>query len=311
MRCSSPGTAQSCAPATRRPPASPDSPRGWSKVWKRARPRRTTSRSRWMRSTGISSGERDPKVQPPPRSDLSQGGVGDLVISRNPLAGSSQIDPEIMAALTAEEFRMRLGAVAELVLADGRGAHRRSACRSSDACNAICSANATFNCRVRDRSSRALAEEKQRSATSRGGGGRAASDGTTAEEQSSEPRRHGRRGGEAAGRGGAAGGGGEAAGRGGTAGRRRRSSGPRRRGRPRRRSSGPRRHGRPKRRSGGPRRHGRRRRSSGPRQHGRRRRQKRRAAQRAGLSDDRHRQSSLPCFNRYLVIASNRISYVS
>jgi hypothetical protein len=30
-----------------------------------------------------------------------QGGVGDLVISQNPLAGSSQIDPGIMAALAA------------------------------------------------------------------------------------------------------------------------------------------------------------------------------------------------------------------
>lgn len=45
-----------------------------------------------------------------------QGGVGELVISRNPFAGSSQIDPGIIAALAAEEFRMRLGAVAELSL---------------------------------------------------------------------------------------------------------------------------------------------------------------------------------------------------
>src|SRR5437763_16032879 len=45
-----------------------------------------------------------------------QGGVGDLVISANPLMGSSQIDPEITAALAAEEFRTRLGAVAELIL---------------------------------------------------------------------------------------------------------------------------------------------------------------------------------------------------
>jgi hypothetical protein len=45
-----------------------------------------------------------------------QGGVGDLVISQNPLAGSSQIDPEIMSALAAEAYRMRLGAVAELAL---------------------------------------------------------------------------------------------------------------------------------------------------------------------------------------------------
>jgi TIR domain/Caspase domain len=45
-----------------------------------------------------------------------QGGGGDLVISKNPLAGSSQVDPGIMAALAAEAFRMRLGAVAELAL---------------------------------------------------------------------------------------------------------------------------------------------------------------------------------------------------
>src|SRR5215471_12348192 len=43
-----------------------------------------------------------------------QGGVGDLVISANPLAGSSQIDPETVAALTAENWRTRLGAVTEL-----------------------------------------------------------------------------------------------------------------------------------------------------------------------------------------------------
>ena len=45
-----------------------------------------------------------------------QGGVGDLVISANPLMGASQIDPGVIAALAAEEFRTRLGAVAELTL---------------------------------------------------------------------------------------------------------------------------------------------------------------------------------------------------
>jgi len=45
-----------------------------------------------------------------------QGGIGDLVIGRNPFAGLSQVDPEIIAALAAEEFRTRLGAVAELAL---------------------------------------------------------------------------------------------------------------------------------------------------------------------------------------------------
>jgi hypothetical protein len=50
-----------------------------------------------------------------------QGGVGDLVISRNPFAGSSQINPGVTAALMAEEFRMRLGAVAELTLTIDEG----------------------------------------------------------------------------------------------------------------------------------------------------------------------------------------------
>jgi hypothetical protein len=45
-----------------------------------------------------------------------QGGVGDLVISANPIAGASQIDPGIMAALAAADFRTRLGGVAELAL---------------------------------------------------------------------------------------------------------------------------------------------------------------------------------------------------
>lgn len=45
-----------------------------------------------------------------------QGGVGDLVISRNPLAGSSQLDPATLKALAAEDWRLRLGAVAELTL---------------------------------------------------------------------------------------------------------------------------------------------------------------------------------------------------
>lgn len=45
-----------------------------------------------------------------------QGGVGDLVISRNPLLGASQIDPATLKALAAEDWRLRLGAVAELTL---------------------------------------------------------------------------------------------------------------------------------------------------------------------------------------------------
>ena len=47
---------------------------------------------------------------------IAQGGVGDLVISANPLMGFSQIEPEIRAALAAEEYRTRMGAVAELTL---------------------------------------------------------------------------------------------------------------------------------------------------------------------------------------------------
>ena len=47
---------------------------------------------------------------------IAQGGVGDLVISANPLMGFSQIDPEIRAALVAQEYRTRMGAVAELTL---------------------------------------------------------------------------------------------------------------------------------------------------------------------------------------------------
>jgi uncharacterized caspase-like protein len=43
-----------------------------------------------------------------------RGGVGDLVISRNPLAGGAQIDAATAAALSAEDWRLRLGAVAEL-----------------------------------------------------------------------------------------------------------------------------------------------------------------------------------------------------
>jgi hypothetical protein len=60
-----------------------------------------------------------------------KGGVGDLVISANPLVGSSQIDPGIMAALATEEFRTRLGAVAELTLQmdDGHTVAARAARR--------------------------------------------------------------------------------------------------------------------------------------------------------------------------------------
>ena len=53
-----------------------------------------------------------------------QGGVGDLVISANPLMGASQIDPGIMAALAAEEFRHAIRRSRRTHAADGRGSHR-------------------------------------------------------------------------------------------------------------------------------------------------------------------------------------------
>ena len=53
-----------------------------------------------------------------------QGGVGDLVISANPLMGASQIDPGIMAALAAEEFRHAIRRSRRTHAADGRGSRR-------------------------------------------------------------------------------------------------------------------------------------------------------------------------------------------
>jgi hypothetical protein len=43
-----------------------------------------------------------------------RGGVGDLVISRNPLAAGAQVDAATVAALSAEDWRLRLGAITEL-----------------------------------------------------------------------------------------------------------------------------------------------------------------------------------------------------
>ncbi|HEX5325633.1 MAG TPA: caspase family protein [Acetobacteraceae bacterium] len=43
------------------------------------------------------------------------GGVGDPAISRNPLAGAARVDPATQAALAAQDYRLRLGAVTELV----------------------------------------------------------------------------------------------------------------------------------------------------------------------------------------------------
>jgi formylglycine-generating enzyme required for sulfatase activity len=48
-------------------------------------------------------------------------GVGDLIISANPLAGSSRIDPGTIAALEAVEYRTRLGAVIELTFQVNQG----------------------------------------------------------------------------------------------------------------------------------------------------------------------------------------------
>jgi formylglycine-generating enzyme required for sulfatase activity len=60
-----------------------------------------------------------------------QEGVGDLVISANPLAGAARVDPKIAAALDARQYLTRLGAVHELSrqIAEGsvpaaRGARR-------------------------------------------------------------------------------------------------------------------------------------------------------------------------------------------
>jgi len=98
MHCSSPGTARNCGPATRLSAAS-----------------QFTS---WL-VEGLDKGEAAPDDEHitmdalyrylfrRARSEGSsatpqrfvQGGVGDLVISANPLAGSSRIDPGIMAAL--------------------------------------------------------------------------------------------------------------------------------------------------------------------------------------------------------------------
>ncbi|MBV8119923.1 MAG: caspase family protein [Alphaproteobacteria bacterium] len=43
-----------------------------------------------------------------------QGGIGDLIVSMNPLAGSGQLDPDTVAALASDDRRLRLGAVTEL-----------------------------------------------------------------------------------------------------------------------------------------------------------------------------------------------------
>ena len=43
-----------------------------------------------------------------------KGAAGDLVVSRNPLAGSSQIDPETLAALESQNWHARLGAAIDL-----------------------------------------------------------------------------------------------------------------------------------------------------------------------------------------------------
>lgn len=58
-----------------------------------------------------------------------QGGVGDLVVARNPLAGAGQIDPATSAALESEDWRVRLGAVTELAQLVGENAGGARAAR--------------------------------------------------------------------------------------------------------------------------------------------------------------------------------------
>ena len=61
-----------------------------------------------------------------------QGGGGDVVISANPLAGPSRLDPEIIADLAADRYRTRLGAVHELsLLINQDGATARAARRAT------------------------------------------------------------------------------------------------------------------------------------------------------------------------------------
>jgi hypothetical protein len=59
-----------------------------------------------------------------------QGGAGDLVISANPLASSSRIDPGTVADLKASEYRRRLGAVSALtfLMAESDVVVARAAC---------------------------------------------------------------------------------------------------------------------------------------------------------------------------------------
>lgn len=63
---------------------------------------------------------------------IIQGGVGDPVLSHNPLAGLAQIDPETVAALSSENWHMRLGAVAELArqIREGKTLAGRAALRA-------------------------------------------------------------------------------------------------------------------------------------------------------------------------------------
>jgi hypothetical protein len=90
---------------------------------------------------------------------LVQGGVGDLVISANPLAGAAKIDPDTIVALMAENWRTRLGAVAELAqqLREENTIAARAARRTLQQRLAN-SEQAELNYRVRDAIAQALAE---------------------------------------------------------------------------------------------------------------------------------------------------------
>ena len=92
-----------------------------------------------------------------------QGGVGDLVISANPFIGSSQIDPETIAALIAENWRTRLGAVTELahLVREGNTVAARAA-RLVLQRHITNSKQPELNYRVRDAITDALGQGEQR-----------------------------------------------------------------------------------------------------------------------------------------------------
>jgi uncharacterized caspase-like protein len=97
-----------------------------------------------------------------------QGGVGDLVISANPLAGSSQIDAETIAALMAENWRTRLGAVTELahLMREGNSTAARAA-RLVLQRHLVNAKQPELNYRVRDAVTDALGQGEKRQEAAR------------------------------------------------------------------------------------------------------------------------------------------------